>query len=288
MSRLQATFRALRQARRAALIPYITAGDPHPDVTVDLLHAMVKAGADIVELGVPFSDPMADGPVIQAACERALKHHVSLTQVLGMVRAFRAKNTDTPVVLMGYANPLEVTGYAKFAQAAAEAGVDGVITVDLPPEESAEALPHLRAAGIDPVFLLAPTSTAERIKKICAVASGFVYYVSLKGVTGASTLDMESVAARLADIRKHTDLPVGVGFGIKNAETAREVGAIADAVVVGSALVQRIADRADNPPAAVQAVAALLVEMRAALDEKGRTAADRMATKQKTTDRGVV
>jgi tryptophan synthase alpha chain len=287
MSRLQATFRALRQARRAALIPYITAGDPRPEFTVDLMHAMVKAGADIVELGVPFSDPMADGPVIQAACERALKHNVSLTQVLGMVRAFRAKNTDTPVVLMGYANPLEVMGYAKFAQDAAQAGVDGVITVDLPPEEAAGVLPHLRAAGIDPVFLLAPTSTADRIKKICSAASGFVYYVSLKGVTGASTLDIESVAARLADIRKHTDLPVGVGFGIKNAETARQVGAIADAVVVGSALVQRIADLAENPSAAVQAVTALLVEMRAALDG-GNATSERGAKNRKTSDHGVV
>lgn len=224
MSRLQQTFRALREARRKALIPYITAGDPRPEVTVDMMHAMVKAGADIVELGVPFSDPMADGPVIQAACERALKHKVSLTQVLGMVRTFRAKNTHTPVVLMGYANPIEVMGYEKFAHSAAQAGVDGVITVDLPPEESAGMLPHLRAAGIDPVFLLAPTSISERIKKICAAASGFVYYVSLKGVTGAATLDLESVTARLADIREHTDLPVGVGFGIKNADTARQVG----------------------------------------------------------------
>lgn len=288
MSRLQQTFHALRQARRTALIPFITAGDPRPDVTVDMMHAMVKSGADIVELGVPFSDPMADGPIIQAACERALKHHVSLTQVLDMVRSFRKKNADTPVVLMGYANPIEVMGYEKFAQSAAQAGVDGVITVDLPPEESAGVLPHLRAAGIDPVFLLAPTSTGERIKKICAAASGFVYYVSLKGVTGAASLDVESVGARLNDIRKHTDLPVGVGFGIKNAETARQVGAIADAVVVGSALVQRIADLADNPPAAIQAVSALLTEMRAALDEGGRSANDRMAIKQKTTDRGVV
>lgn len=288
MSRLQQTFRALRQVRRTALIPYITAGDPQPDITVELMHAMVKVGADIVEVGVPFSDPMADGPVIQAACERALKHHVSLTRVLDMVRTFRSKNADTPVVLMGYANPIEVMGYEKFAHSAAQAGVDGVITVDLPPEESATLLPHLRAAGIDPVFLLAPTSTSERIKKICAAASGFVYYVSLKGVTGAATLDLESVAARLTDIRKHTDLPVGVGFGIKNADTARQVGTIADAVVVGSALVQRIADNAGNPQAAIQAVAALLAEMRAALDEGGKTASDRMVTKRKTTDRGVV
>jgi tryptophan synthase alpha chain len=288
MSRLQQTFLNLRQARRTALIPFVTAGDPNPDVTVELMHAMVKAGADIVELGVPFSDPMADGPVIQAACERALKHRVSLTRVLDMVRSFRTKNTNTPVVLMGYANPVEVMGYEKFARSAAQAGVDGVITVDLPPEESATMLPHLRAAGIDPVFLLAPTSTAERIKKICAAASGFVYYVSLKGVTGAATLDMKNVTARLADIRKHTDLPVGVGFGIKNADIARQVGAIADAVVVGSALVQRIAELADNPPAAIQAVAALLAEMRAALDEGSKTASERKAAKHKTTDHGVV
>jgi tryptophan synthase alpha chain len=280
MSRLPATFRSLRQAHRTALIPYITAGDPNPDVTVELMHAMVKSGADIVELGVPFSDPMADGPVIQAACERALKHRVSLTQVLGMVRTFRQQNQNTPVVLMGYANPVEVMGYEKFAQSAAQAGVDGVITVDLPPEESAGMLPHLRAAGIDPVFLLAPTSTGERIKKICAVASGFVYYVSLKGVTGASTLDLENVSARLRDIRKHTDLPVGVGFGIKNADTARQVGAFADAVVVGSVLVQHIADNADNPAAAIQAVSTVLSTMRAALDEDG-SASDQPAKKRK-------
>lgn len=288
MSRLKQTFRALREAGRKALIPYVTAGDPRPEVTVEMMHAMVKAGADIVELGVPFSDPMADGPVIQAACERALKHRVSLRQVLGMVQAFRAKDAQTPVVLMGYANPVEVMGYEKFAQAAAQAGVDGVIIVDLPPEESAGLLPQLRAAGVDPVFLLAPTSTSERIKKICAAASGFVYYVSLKGVTGASTLDLESVAARLADIRKHTDLPVGVGFGIKNAATARQVGTVADAVVVGSALVQRIAELADNPSAAIQAVSSLLSEMRAALDEGGKTATDRLTSKRIITDRGAV
>jgi tryptophan synthase alpha chain len=288
MSRLQQAFRILRASHRTALVPFITAGDPRPEVTVEMMHAMVKAGADIVELGVPFSDPMADGPVIQAACERALKHKVSLSQVLDMVRDFRKQNQDTPVVLMGYANPVEVMGYEKFAKNAAKAGVDGVITVDLPPEESEGVLPHLRMAGIDPVFLLAPTSTDERIKKICAAASGFVYYVSLKGVTGASTLDLDSVAARLADIRKHTDLPVGVGFGIKNADIARQVGAIADAVVVGSALVQRIADLADNPHAAIQAVSALLIEMRSALDEAVKTVTDRTPAKRKTTDRGVV
>ncbi|HEX5055244.1 MAG TPA: tryptophan synthase subunit alpha [Gammaproteobacteria bacterium] len=288
MSRLQQTFRALRESRRTALIPYITAGDPHPEVTVEMMHAMVKAGANIVEVGVPFSDPMADGPVIQAACERALKHKVSLSQVLEMVRNFRKQDRDTPVVLMGYANPVEVMGYEKFAQSAAEAGVDGVITVDLPPEESAGVLPHLRQAGIDPVFLLAPTSTDERIRKICAAASGFVYYVSLKGVTGASTLDLDSVAARLADIRKHTVLPIGVGFGIKNAATARQVGAIADAVVVGSALVQRIADLADNPAAAIQAVSGVLAEMRKGLDEGSRAAGEITGIKRKTTDRGVV
>jgi tryptophan synthase alpha chain len=284
MSRLQQTFRELRETGRTALIPYVTAGDPGPDVTVDMMHAMVGAGADIVELGVPFSDPMADGPVIQAACERALKHGVSLAQVLGMVQAFRSKNVSTPVVLMGYANPLEVMGYEKFVRDAARAGVDGVITVDLPPEESDGLLPRLRGAGIDPVFLLAPTSTVERIRKICAAASGFVYYVSLKGVTGASTLDLENVATRLHAIRAHTDLPVGVGFGIKNAETARRVGAIADAVVVGSALVQRIADLADNPQQAIRAVAALLAEMRAALDAGSGTT----DVKRKTSDRGVV
>jgi tryptophan synthase alpha chain len=271
MSRLQTVFQNLRQSGRTALIPYITAGDPVPEFSVACMHAMVQAGADILELGVPFSDPMADGPVIQAACERALKHRISLRQVLEMVAEFRRQNSKTPVVLMGYTNPIEVMGYEKFAEAAVQAGVDGVITVDLPPEESADVLLHFRAAGLDPVFLLAPTSTAERMRKICAAAAGFVYYVSLKGVTGAASLDLKNVALKVAAIREHTQLPVGVGFGIKNAETARQVATIADAVVVGSALVQRIAEHVADPQTAMRSVAALLTEIRAALDTNPQT-----------------
>lgn len=272
MSRLSSTFAELRQMGRTALIPYITAGDPEPGATLQFMHALVAAGADVIELGVPFSDPMADGPVIQAACERALKHHVSLKQVLDMVETFRRDNNKTPVVLMGYANPIEVMGYAKFSERAANAGVDGVITVDLPPEEAGEILPEFKRHGLDPVFLLAPTSTDERIRKICSAASGFVYYVSLKGVTGAASLDVKAVESKLENIRKHTRLPVGVGFGIKDAETARQVGRIADAVVVGSAIVRRIAEHQQHPGQAEQAIAELIADMRAALDRETVTA----------------
>lgn len=266
MSRLSSTFAELRQAGKTALIPYITAGDPEPDATLRFMHALVAAGADIIELGVPFSDPMADGPVIQAACERALKHHLSLNQVLDMVETFRRDNKKTPVVLMGYANPIEVMGYARFAERAADAGVDGIITVDLPPEEADGILPEFKRHGLDPVFLLAPTSNDERVGKICAAASGFVYYVSLKGVTGAATLDVNAVEARLNSIRKHTQLPVGVGFGIKDPETARQVGRVADAVVVGSAVVRRIAEHRQDIDKAGESIAALIADMRAALD----------------------
>jgi len=240
MSRLTACFEALRAKQRKALIPYITAGDPTPEITVPLLHALVAAGADIVELGVPFSDPMADGPVIQRATERALVHRVTLQQVLELVRAFRATNAHTPLVLMGYLNPVEIMGYQAFAQAAQAAGVDGVLTVDLPPEEAAELVTTLTQHQLDPIFLLSPTTTPARMAQICAHASGFVYYVSLKGVTGAGGLDMASVAAQLAEIRKHTTLPVGVGFGIQDPQTAAQVAKISDAVVVGSALVRQI------------------------------------------------
>ncbi|HEX7026945.1 MAG TPA: tryptophan synthase subunit alpha [Gammaproteobacteria bacterium] len=266
MSRLSSTFGALRQAGKTALIPYITAGDPEPDATLQFMHALVAAGADIIELGVPFSDPMADGPVIQAACERALKHHVSLSQVLGIVEAFRRDNKETPVVLMGYANPVEVMGYAHFAERASKAGVDGVITVDLPPEEAEEILPEFKRHGLDPVFLLAPTSSEDRIARICSSASGFVYYVSLKGVTGAASLDVKAVEQKLNEIRKHTQLPVGVGFGIKDPETARQVGSVADAVVVGSAIVRRIAEHQQDIAGAEKAITALITDMRAALD----------------------
>lgn len=266
MSRIAACFTRLRAAGRKALIPYVTAGDPHPAVTVPLMHALVEAGADILELGIPFSDPMADGPVIQQACERALLHHTGLRQVLEMVRAFRADNDTTPVVLMGYLNPVEVMGYETFARAAAAAGVDAVLTVDLPPEEGGELMACLREHRLDPIFLLAPNSTPARVKKICAAASGFVYYVSLKGVTGAASLDTEAVARKLKEIRAVTDLPIGVGFGIRDGDSAARVAAVADAVVVGSALVSKIGALAGTPDKIPAQAAAVIAEMRRAMD----------------------
>jgi len=266
MSRIASVFTTLREQGRTALIPFVTAGDPRKDVTVPLMHTLVESGADIIELGVPFSDPMADGPVIQRASERALAHHTSLHDVLDMVREFRRSNAATPVVLMGYLNPIEVMGYAEFAQAAADAGVDGVLTVDIPPEEGGELLAALRDREIDPIYLLAPTSTPERIRRITASASGFVYYVSLKGVTGSSNLDVAAVSAKLAEIRATTDMPVGVGFGIKDAETARVMGAIADAVVVGSALVSRVEEHADDTARIRSSVGEIVSAMRQALD----------------------
>lgn len=266
MSRIAECFARLKTEGRKALIPYITAGDCQPGVTVPLMHAMVAAGADIIELGVPFSDPMADGPVIQQACERALAHGVSLHDVLEMVATFREKDDKTPVVLMGYLNPIEVMGYVPFAQAACDAGVDGVLTVDLPPEEGVEVVEIFKEAELDPIFLLSPTTTAERIGKVCASASGFVYYVSLKGVTGAANLDVEAVAAKLDEIRGLTDLPVGVGFGIRDAETAAQVAGVADAVVVGSAVVNRIAANVAQPDRIAPEIAALLSDMRRAMD----------------------
>lgn len=266
MSRIAQRFADLKQAGRKALIPFVTAGDPSPEVTVPLLHAMVAAGADLLELGVPFSDPMAEGPVIQKACERALAHHVSLGDVLAMVKAFRAQDKETPIVLMGYMNPVEIMGYETFAKAAREAGVDGLLTVDMPPEEAGDLVAVLGEADIDPIFLLAPTSVDARIAKICAAASGFLYYVSLKGVTGAANLDVNAVAHKVEQIRKHTDLPIGVGFGIRDADSAARVAAVADAVVVGSAVVNRMAEHATRPDKINAAVTGLLRDMRAAMD----------------------
>ena len=266
MSRIQSCFAQLKENNRKALIPYITAGDPNPEVTVPMMHAMVEAGADLLEIGVPFSDPMADGPVIQAACERALVHGTSLTDVLGMVKTFRQDNENTPVVLMGYLNPIEVMGYETFAQACKDAGVDGVLMVDLPPEEGEPLLEALRSVDVDAVFLLAPTSTQARIAKICSSASGFVYYVSLKGVTGAATLDVASVEKKVEDIRKETGLPIGVGFGIRDAESAAAVSNVADAVVVGSAVVKNFAQYPEQPDKIQQEVVTLLQSMRSAMD----------------------
>lgn len=267
MSRLEARFAQLRANGRKALIPFVTAGDPLPGVTVGLMHAMVRAGADVIELGVPFSDPMADGPVIQRASERALAHHVSLRDVLGMVRQFREHDNETPVVLMGYLNPVEVMGYLVFAEAAAAAGVDGVLTVDLPPEEASGLLEALKPHAIDPIFLLAPTTDDKRIALITAVASGFIYYVSVKGITGAGHLDMGSVAERVAAIRGHSGLPVGVGFGIKDGKSAAAVAQFSDAVIVGSALVNRIEALQGQPEKIEASVSELITELRRALDQ---------------------
>ena len=266
MSRIAERFRTLRAQRRTALVPFITAGDPQPAATVPLMHAMVAAGADMIELGVPFSDPMADGPVIQRASERALKHHVNLGDVLDMVQRFRADDIRTPVVLMGYLNPVEAMGYGELAAGARDAGVDGMLVVDAPPEESHELVTVLRDAGLDLVYLIAPTSTEERIGKIAEVASGFVYYVSVKGVTGAGHLDLDQVAAKLAPIRRITDLPVGVGFGIKDPETAAHIARVADAVIVGSAIVGRMEELAAAPRRIPSAVSDFLRGLRAAID----------------------
>jgi tryptophan synthase alpha chain len=264
-------------ARRAAhgtpaLVPYITTGDPSPECTVPLMHALVEAGADIIELGVPFSDPMADGPVIQRASERAVARKVGLRKVFDLVREFRQTDAATPVVLMGYANPIERMGQTEFVRQAVEAGVDGVLVVDYPPEESVEFGAMLDQHGLAPIFLLAPTSTDDRIKSVGEVARGYVYYVSLKGVTGAGNLDTAEVARRLDDIRQHISLPVGVGFGIRDADSAQAVGRTADAVVIGSRLIQEIeaavagAPEADWPTLSSRAAGAWLRTIRHALD----------------------
>jgi tryptophan synthase alpha chain len=261
--RIRSTFERLRAAGRKALIPYFTAGDPSPAASAPLMRAMVGAGADIIELGVPFSDPMADGPVIQRAAERALAQGVGLHDVLGMVAQFRETDSVTPVVLMGYANPIEAMGRSAFIAAAQAAGVDGLIVVDYPPEEAGSFAAELRAAGIDLIFLLAPTSTDARIAQVAALAGGYIYYVSLSGVTGASHLDLADVLANLKRIARHTDLPVGVGFGIRDGATARSICAIADAAIIGSRIIQEIEQ---DPPAAVERVAKLLGGIRQAMD----------------------
>jgi tryptophan synthase alpha chain len=264
MSRIQGRFETLARAKRKALIPYITAGDPHPSLTVPLLRGLVEAGCDIVELGVPFSDPMADGPVIQRSGERALKHGVGLGDVLRMVAEFRKSDGATPIVLMGYANPIEAMGVERFAGEAKRSGIDGVIVVDYPPEECAEFAALMKANDIDPIFLLAPTSTAKRIDEVARCGSGYLYYVSLRGVTGAAHLDFSDVAARIPKIRAATRLPIGVGFGIRDAESARRVAEAADAVVIGSRLIQEIES---GPPAeAVARVKNFLRPIRQALD----------------------
>lgn len=268
MSRIEAKLNQLKAQGRKALIPYVTAGFPYADVTPELLHVMVAAGCDVIELGVPFSDPMADGPVIQRAGEKALTFGIGMTQVLDMVRAFRQQDSSTPIVLMGYANPVECYelkhGQHSFARDAATAGVDGVLIVDYPPEECEEFAATLKSHGLDLIFLLAPTSTDERMAQVGRIASGYVYYVSLKGVTGAGHLDTAAVEAMLPRIRQHVKTPVGVGFGIRDAETACAVGRSADAVVIGTKLIQLIEN---EPRERVAPVAgAFLQGIRQALD----------------------
>ena len=268
MSRIAATFESLKAHGRKGLVPYVMAGDPYADATPEIMLALAEAGADAIELGVPFSDPMAEGPVIQRACERALANGVGLSQVLAAVRAFRAHNTQTPVVLMGYANPFERFdqrhGENAFVTQAREAGVDGVLVVDYPPEECEAFAARLQAAGLDPIFLLAPTSTEQRMKDVGRVARGYVYYVSLKGVTGAGHLDTDAVAAMLPRIRAHVKLPLAVGFGIRDAATACAVASVADAVVIGSALVQLLETQPRHNVA--HAAGQFIAGIRAALD----------------------
>jgi tryptophan synthase alpha chain len=264
MSRIAPTFAALAAHNKTGLVTFITAGDPGPEMTVPLMHALVAGGADVIELGVPFSDPMAEGPVIQRACERALVFGVGMKDVLGYVRQFRETNQTTPVVLMGYANPIERMGADNFIKASQEAGADGAIVVDYPPEECEDFAHAMRAADLDLIFLLAPTSTPERIKQVAQFGSGFSYYVSLKGVTGAGNIDTEDVARRLAAIREHVKLPIGVGFGIRDAATAKAVAEVADAVVIGSRIIQEI--EATPKEGVVEAVTAFVSGIRHALD----------------------
>lgn len=266
MSRIQSTLAALAAQNKKGLIPFITAGDPDPKMTVPLMHALVAGGADVIELGVPFSDPSADGPVIQRASDRALAHGVGLRLVLEFVREFRIENQTTPVVLMGYANPIERMGTDVFIHAAREVGVDGVLVVDYPPEECQEFASELKNNGLDPIFLLAPTSTDARIREVGKIASGYVYYVSLKGVTGSGHLDLDAVAEMIPRIKKHVNVPVGVGFGIRDAATAKAIAAISDAVVIGSRIIQEL----ENTPRdkALEAVQTFIGSIRTALDEK--------------------
>ena len=264
-SRIDATFAALKKSDRRALIPFITAGDPSPAATVPIMHARVEAGADVIELGVPFSDPMADGPVVQRSSERALAQGTRLRDVLDMTAEFRKTNATTPVVFMGYANPIEAMGEAVFVNAAKDAGVDGVLVVDYPPEEAGEFAALLVSSGLAPIFLLSPTTPSSRIAIVARLARGYVYFVSLKGVTGAANIDVADVAEKLENIRKYVSIPIGVGFGIRDGASARAVGACADAVVIGSALVQTIADAGDDAPAQAKA---WLASIRSALDAR--------------------
>jgi tryptophan synthase alpha chain len=269
MNRIQTTFQSLKSANKTALIPFITAGDPSIESTLPTMHALAKAGADVIELGVPFSDPMAEGPVIQRSSERALAKGMSLKKVLAIAAEFRKTNTMTPIVLMGYANPIEAMGRDTFVNAAAAAGVDGVLVVDYPMEEAEDFAAMLGKRDLAPIFLLAPTSTPERVAAVGKLARGYVYYVSLRGVTGAGHLDTDEVASKVAEIKTKVPVPVGVGFGIRDGETARRVGEVADAVVIGSALVQGMFEAHERDPASVPMHAhRWLAQVRAVMDER--------------------
>lgn len=269
MSRIKSCFTELQSRGKKALIPYLTAGDPNIATTLGLMHALVANGADLIELGFPFSDPSADGPVVQRAIERSLAKKTTLRLVLQCVHQFRITNQNTPVVLMGYLNPVECMGYQKFADAAVAAGIDGVLLIDLPPEEDHELQPILRKAGLETIYLVAPTSSVSRIEAICKHSSGYIYYVSLKGVTGAGHLDIDSVVSNISRLRKYTSLPLGVGFGIRDAASAARIASVADAVVVGSALINRIEelqDRDNYSVAELQQQTSLIADMRKAMD----------------------
>jgi len=266
MSRIEPTFSALKAHNKTGLVTFITAGDPGPELTVPLMHALVEGGADVLELGVPFSDPMAEGPVIQRACERALTFNIGLKDVFGFVREFREKDQTTPVVLMGYANPIERIGQHEFIRCAKQAGADGAIVVDYPPEECTEFAAAMREADLDLIFLLAPTSTVERVKQVAKHGGGFSYYVSLKGVTGSGAIDTDDVARRVSAIREHVKLPIGVGFGIRDGATAKAVAAVADAVVIGSRIIQEIESVPKEQ--AVDAVRTFTTTIRTALDAR--------------------
>lgn len=266
MTRIDRCFEALKVSGKKALIPYITGGDPEPGVTVELMHTLVAAGADILEVGVPFSDPMADGPVIQLACERALAHNTSMRDVLAMVKKFRETDNKTGVALMGYLNPIEVMGYEVFAKACDDAAVDAVLVVDMPPEESAQLSGALKSFGIQTIYLLAPTTPDYRVTTICDHGEGYLYYVSVKGVTGSAALDIDDVKANLARIRAKTELPLAVGFGIKDGPTAAAVSQVADAVIVGSALVNCIAKNPNDVSLIKSEMSEIVSQMRTAMD----------------------
>lgn len=266
MTRIEEKFAALNADGKKALIPYITGGDPKPEYTEGLMHALVEAGADMIELGMPFSDPMADGPVIQKACERALAAGASVQGVLDIVESFRKKDATTPIVLMGYLNPIEHMGYEAFAANAKKAGVDGVLLVDLPPEEADDVVPVFKESGIDTIFLVAPTTTPQRAAKIAAHASGYLYYVSVKGVTGSATLDVAEVGGKLSGLRELTDVPLAVGFGIRDGASAAAVSQVADGVIVGSVLVNCIAELAETPEKIAPVLQERIKEMRLGMD----------------------